>query len=165
MRIPWWLNPWRETAQLRQERDALTRQVDNLLDDVTYAQEQSARLLQLVDQLRADPGGTPSTGKVEFVLVGIDRMGAGKRLIASRELTGTRFDMTAIHEPPPRHVIKATMERALFIDGLAYSDAMDQLRTIWANWEREDAAAANRPRLRAVDEGKLGLPPGTTWRP
>lgn len=143
LHLPWWLSPWREVRLRTEAMDSLSDQVARLTGIEAGLMTERARLSgQLEDaqrRLRQLHGGTPEgvmASPPEFVLVGIDRGAAGKRLIASRDLPGAAFGMTGMDDPPPRFQIRAVLARPLFIDSPDYATALDRMRAIWMNWDK-----------------------------
>lgn len=177
--VPWWLFPWPQakraaahialskafTRELEQQARVLLdrdRRIDDLCET---ARQDIATIAYLESELRKATGtvtGALSSQKPDWVLVGIPRPGRGVRVWASRELSGTAFDMTPMDEPPPRWLIKATMAQALTVDEPGYAEAMAKVSTIWANWDRasqeKHTADVGRPKLRELDQGRPGLP-------
>lgn len=141
VRLPWWLNPWREVRVLRWQRGEQEIRIRRMAELVSEMSDNVTRLkghLAAAErQLRGNLHTATADQKPEFVLVGIDRGPVlGKRLIAARDLPGAELGMTAIDDPPPRWQIRATLDRPLFIDGPDYATALDRMRAIWANWDK-----------------------------
>src|SRR5690348_16439033 len=94
-RLPWWLRPW--GAAISSQRAFVVAHL-NEIQQAKIIREQDRRIDGLnseISKLRLGSGqGMPSTQEPDFVMVGIPRPGAGVRVIASRKLTGTKFDMT-----------------------------------------------------------------------
>jgi hypothetical protein len=149
-RLPWWLKPW--GAYLSMQR-AFGVAYANECQQAMLIRKQDRDIDSLREQIRrlrlGSGEGMPSTQTPDFVLVGIPRgPGMGVRVIASRNLAGTRFDMTPQGEVP-LWVIRATMAQALFVDKPSYGEAIGHIGNIWANWDRDkgsrDEATAWRP--------------------
>jgi hypothetical protein len=156
MRLPWWANPWREVRILRGVCDDYRQLTSKMNDEIADVAADNRRLVrersEAERQLRnlmgaqTPEGALASSAQPDFVLVGIPRGQVGVRLLAARNLAGTRFGMTDAQDPPPRWKIMATLVEPLFIDGQAYPEAMARLQEIWANWDREEAQR-RRPQL------------------
>jgi hypothetical protein len=148
---------------VRELRTAATKLQDSLFDARSALASSADDNARLRHQLAGVTGmGAPSSQRPDWVMVGIPRPGVGVRIIASRQLSGTSFDMTAMEDPPPRWVIRAIMEQALFVDKSTYQIAIMEIGQIWANWDRQ-AAADTRARVVVRDEitpGQGELPPG-----
>lgn len=151
--VPWWLFPWPQARRTRQHillNKAMMRELelqarwlrerDQRIDDLCETADQDIETIaRLESELRKATGtvtGALSSQKPDWVLVGIPRPGRGVRVWASRELSGTAFDMTPLDEPPPRWQIKATMAQALTVDEPDYGAAMAKITVIWRNWDR-----------------------------
>jgi hypothetical protein len=100
---------------------------------------------------RTPAGVMPPVGQLaqppEFVLVGIDRDGQGKRVMASRELGKTSFGIEELNHAPTWK-FSGFMPNMLVTDGPTYSSALDKIMHIWANWlapERGLPAGSSRP--------------------
>jgi hypothetical protein len=151
-KLPWWLDPWmaylgacRSLAHadiLAEAQAKIIREQDRKIDSLNAE----------IRKLRLGSGqGMPSTQEPDFVMVGIPRPGMGVRVIASRKLSGTKFDMTTHPSRPggsePVWTIRALMERALFVDKPSYPEAVAHVGTVWANWDRAEGGGqwAARP--------------------
>jgi hypothetical protein len=165
VKLPWWLNPWRKVRRIQDTAQAGWEHAHRLQNALTLADQHEAEALDEVERLMADnarqqmrisellagPGATPVHGPggpaPEFVLVGIDRGGnLGKRVYASRDLSGTSFGMTEMHDPPPRWKVGAVMAQMLTVDGAGYAEALSKIGGIWAN--------QGQP---ALDPGRKGI--------
>jgi hypothetical protein len=159
--------PWREIRRLR-DLSISQRHVADL--QTALNKTLTSKIADLESQIRgmlrpAVPEGAVSTGMPEFVMVGVDRSGQGKRIIASKEPTVLAFGMTEMNDPPPRWKIESVMPNALFIDGTGYADAMAKLEVIWRSWEAQQRER-DRPAIDAIlgiGDGQYHaeLPPGT----
>lgn len=140
--------------------DRLTGREAELTGECAKLRAERDRLKSSLAQL----WGTTPEGVMdppEFVLIGIDRKGAGKRLIASRDLPGAALGMTAMDDPPPRFQIRAVLARTLFIDKPTYSEAMARMAEIWRNWDRDERAGDTRvtDRHRRLERGQPQIDP------
>jgi hypothetical protein len=122
---------------LRQQKLSLAIKADNraLRTRCTSLEKQVGDLLGA-----GNPEGSFSradAAEPEFCLVGLDRKGAGKRLMASRNLAGTTMTMTDEKDPPPRWKLAAVMSNMLLIDKPTFGEALDHMGMIWRNWERD----------------------------
>jgi hypothetical protein len=184
--VPWWLWPWPQakrnqahialgkalTRELEQQAADYEQRIDDLCETARQDMATIAHLEGELLKATSTVTGALSTQRPDWVLVGIPRPGAGVRVWASRELSGTAFDMTPMDEPPPRWQIKATMAQALTVDEADYAVAMAKISTIWQNWDRTareetHTADAGRPRLRELDQGRMGIRSGAAkerWR-
>lgn len=151
---PWWLNPWRECARLGQRIGDLCETAEMDIATIRTLEDRLAeaeRQLRNLQGAQTPEGALPAGGQPDFVLVGIPRPGLGVRVLAARDMAGTRFGMTDAQDPPPRWKIMATLVQPLFVDDQDYGRALARVREIWANWERE--AAAHRE---AIEPGPSG---------
>jgi hypothetical protein len=161
--VPLWLWPWpqakRTQAQIALNK-TLVRELEQqarivaLKDEVIATRDETIRILgyELRSAVGAQ-GGALSSQKPDWVLVGIPRPGLGVRVWASRELSGTAFDMTPMDQPPPRWVIKATMAQALTVDEPDYASAMAKVAAIWKNWDRSQEKTYDpRPSMRELED-------------
>jgi hypothetical protein len=152
VKVPWWLRPWGEVLRLRRAVDYHANEADRLAEGnnslAAKLRVQSETVLFLEAELRrlagTERGAMLSTQKPDWVLVGIPRPGVGVRVWASRELSGTAFDMTPMDQPPPRWKITATMAQALTVDEPDYGAAMAKVTQIWHNWDAEAARTETR---------------------
>jgi hypothetical protein len=154
MIVPWWVHPWKTIRVLRRWNERQAGMIRDLGETVSQQRTEISGLKRRLSGLLAAGPVTvsaqvPSTGNVEFVLVGIDRTGQGKRLIASRKLGQTVFAMTEPSDPPPRWKIGATMAEALFIDKPGYDAALEHMAVIWRNWDSDERAGATGKRALA----------------
>lgn len=163
--LPWWVNPWPIARNARSQlalNRALVRELDDQVKMKTAAETRCAYLEGELRSAVGAAGGALSSQKPDWILVGIPRPGRGVRVWASRELSGTAFDMTPVDEPPPRWQIKATMAQALTVDEADYGAAMAKITMIWRNWDRaqeeKTVVRPASPRLRELDQGRQITP-------
>lgn len=150
MRAPWWLRPYREVRDLRGSVRAAHTIIDEQQGRIRLGTAENHRLAGVVTGLRrqladlmgaGNPEGSftrSGASTPEFVLAGLDRNGNGKRLMASRHLTGTTMTMTDMADPPPRWKLAAALGQMLVIDKPSYAEALDRMAEIWRNWDAED---------------------------
>lgn len=172
--LPWWLNPWRERKRLLEAVDyhaqdahrmdlSITRLAAELREaqivigrletDRIRAERAAEQAGRMVTQLQGGTGmSARSTQSPDWVMTGIPRPGIGVRVIASQQLGQLRFDMTAMDDPPPRHLLSAVLEQALFVDRPTYSEAIAEVGRIWANWRKDQPAGQLDPPLRGAIE-------------
>jgi hypothetical protein len=137
--------PWSTIAHLkranRTQADMIQRQAltaSQLKDELRSTRAHRDSLLRTLDaRLRSSTGDQHGNAEPEFVIVGLDRPGQGKRIMASRHLTGTVLTMTDMSDPPPRWKVTAALGQMLIIDKPGYGDALLHMGTIWRNWERD----------------------------
>jgi hypothetical protein len=150
VRLPWWLNPWREVRILqlrlveqhgnivaaREQMESAARDAAHWRSQMEAAQRQ---LAAAVTDAKVS-GSALATSVPEFILVGIPR-GNGKRIQVSRNIEVTAFTITEPGDGEPRFKIGAVMGHLLVIDKPTYADCLAHLATIWEN---QNAEAANR---------------------
>lgn len=131
----WWLRPWKTCGQLRaanaEQSELIGMQcwtIGQYADEVRKLEDQVRRLLE-----PSVPEGLMDAPP-EFVLVGIDRGGPGKRLMAARDLGPTSFGMTELDDPPPRWKLETVLPDVLIIDKPGYGEALHRVGEIWPGW-------------------------------
>lgn len=96
---------------------------------------------------------SPSTGRPEFVMTGVQRPGGGVRLYASRSLKETEFGhdenrggATALW------TISSKLDQMLVIDSDTWAHAFGKMFEIWDNQDR--ATALDRETMRKLADGR-----------
>lgn len=81
-----------------------------------------------------------SADGVEWMMVGRD-VPAGKRLYASRNLTGTDFRLAVDqHMDGQGWLVSSVLANMLIIDRPTYGECLAAMARIWANWDSAQAA-------------------------
>ena len=119
---------------------------DGLHETLLQGERELTRLREQVRKLRslaavpAPPGFSADTSVAdpEFIITGADRGGRGKRIYASRHLTGTRFGQQEIGLRTMWTLGVGGMENMLIIDNATYEGALNRLSQIWSNWDAEE---------------------------
>lgn len=159
-RLPGWLS-WTRHPRLHPWRTvrSLTRMNLHQAETIRAQSETAGHLRAEIRSLQRDlrvatgyaPGGQLQAGDLdvppEFVLVGRDRAGQGKRVMASKELGKTSFGIEDLNHAPTWR-FSGFMPNMLVIDGTDYQDALGKLMKIWANWlsPTRGLPAGNDPR-------------------
>jgi hypothetical protein len=151
VRLPWWLNPWREVRRYRVAADFAGQQAREMLISLSERNTGIIRLNREIASLRgqlaaavtdARTSGAALSTAPEFIMAGIPRgPGMGKRIQVSREVEVTAFAMTEMGQGEPRFKIGAIMARLLVIDKPTYAECLAYLAMIWENQDREAVVA------------------------
>jgi len=142
----WRLRPYANFHLLSRAASRISDDNERLMGKLEECARRERRLQAEVRALKAAPPSKAvsrtALGRPEFVLIGTDRDGRGKRIYSSRDIGRAGFGMTEMTNPPPRYVIDAIMENMLVLDAPDYGQAMDKMSEIWKNRERDAAAKA-----------------------
>jgi hypothetical protein len=154
------LGTLRRISQGQAERIGLGTAENRRLAAVTVELRKQLTAARGASQIRAQEAALLSNATqdknsvVEFVIVGHDRLGQGKRIMASRDLTGTKLGIAGGEGGTnPKWQISAVMGGMLTTDAPTYEAALARVNQIWANWEREERAAAAKQELGWTDVG------------
>lgn len=81
-------------------------------------------------------GPLDTAGKVEWLMAGMDRSPAGKRLYASRDLSETDFRLAVDqHQNGQGWRVSSVLSHMLIIDRPTYGECLAEMARIWANWD------------------------------
>jgi hypothetical protein len=163
--------PWSALRSRDSHIRSLQRVNNQLLTRIERGTAENRRLArernEALKLVHGAPGSFQRFGaaKPEFVIVGLDA-GPGmcdgvqvenrKRIMVSRELTGTTLGFTPLQDPPPRWKIDAVMAQMLTIDKPDYGQALDRMGEIWRNQDRNSQLA--------IEDAKYGQPSEETVR-